>query len=401
MHPSLPPLRPFQKKALATLEHAQDVLCVAPTGSGKSRIFLEYLERNPRSRALLFSPLVALNRQHARHFRDRNIPVRSRELATNDEHRESRVWILSPESLLTAGALGRLRRFEADLVIVDEAHCIWEWGRSFRPAFPSIAHTIEGSPKARTLWLSATLTPAALAAIRQLLPEARRERVAQIGELGVPRTLSLRVEQVPWSRRVERLLQEKRRQAGKPGVVFCPTRELTEKLAQWLHSATPSRSAAYHAGLSREERASLEGEVRKGRIEVLCATTAFGMGVDLPELRWCALWEPPSTLLALAQQIGRVTRTEQPASALLLWDEGDFVRLAARNPLDARESLPGLLAFYRGRACRKQLLLRGLGEGPREGTHEGPNAGMKEEPGPDPSGGRCTRPHLCDRCLPL
>ena len=311
-------IRPFQKKALAALAKpgSSHVICVAPTGSGKSLIY-ERIAAEKGRRTLLITPLVALARQQE--ARLGALGVRAFRRA-----RESRsgagAWITSPEALLLARA--ELKAWAPDFWVVDECHCLWEWGEGFRPAFAEVLGLLREHRPRRSLWLTATLDPASRANLVAALSELTTAPV-QIGDFGVPPRMRIDVARVAPAARPEALVAALKQLEG-TGVIFANTRETCERLARLLASLH-RRVAYYHAGLSSEERVTIETRLRDGSLDCIVATSAFGMGIDIPQLRWVTLWQPPPSPLSLAQAMGRAARNpERESRALIYWDESDF-----------------------------------------------------------------------------
>lgn len=347
-------LRPFQKQAIAALEPPGHVICVSPTGSGKSLIYEKCAEE---MRVLLVSPLIALARQQRERIVGRGIPAAlwagdSREAPPLSR---SGAWIVSPESLLTAQRTSMLRDWRPDLLVVDECHCLWEWGERFRPAFLELPSLIQTIGIRRTLWLTATLPPAARAELHSLLPG----RIVEVGGFAIPPNLSLETRRVPWVEKPSTLLDwiGERQSAG---IVFVPTREATSRISRLL-SAYGKTAVVYHAGMSSEERRLIERQISERIPDVVVATSAFGMGMDHPHLEWAVLWQAPTSLLALAQAIGRVGRDRaKQAHALVLWDDEDFRLMewtlagSERN----RKEFQDLRSYLRTSSCRRAELNR-------------------------------------------
>ncbi len=310
-------LKPFQKEAVETLSNHPHTLLLAPTGSGKSLVFQHYLSKiRPSARAVFVSPLNALARQQAERFQSFGIPV--------DPPSGRGVWILNPEKL-TGRLFSRLRKWRPELLIVDEAHSIWEWGDSFRPAFQRIPEVPKIANISKTLWCTATLPFA-----------ARKDLMARIGTglkvLGgfqMPKNIELAPIHSPLFERMDLLQTLLLRHRAESGMIFVNTRSTAERVQKFL-SFFGVPSIFYHAGMSLEERLALEKRLslQTGNDPPLwvVATSAFGMGMDSSWFWVCILFGPSFSLLALAQALGRVGRGGGSARAYLLWHEDDFRR---------------------------------------------------------------------------
>lgn len=325
------PLRPFQIAALAAVARSPHVICVAPTGSGKTRILQELVARGER--VLLFSPLAALARQH-------------RQDLEPAPGKPGRAIVLNPES----HQLDRLLREEPPtLVAIDECHCFQEWGETFRPAFLRIPGVIRKLRRPRSLWLTATLPLSIEREIRASVPGGCEKQ----GSFGLPAELRLRIIPCPWPARPARLHALLSVHDG-PGIVFTRTRQGAERVAHLLSAMRlpgGRRVLVYHAGLSREERLAIEALARARDDLVIVATSAFGLGMHFPQLRWVILWQAPHSALALAQLSGRVGRAPgQMAYATLLWDENDFAEPISPSARTLREMLRD------GSGCREEAL---------------------------------------------
>ncbi len=339
-------LRPFQEQALAALADPGHVLCVAPTGSGKSLIYERFLLETG-CRGLIISPLVALARQQSKRLAAVGLPVA--ESLGGSPTPEARVRIASPEALtLSPRTVARLKG-RIDLVVVDECHCVWEWGPSFRPAFLRLAEVVRELEAPRSLWLTATLPPAA----RDTIVSRLAPPVREVGGFEVPRGIRLSLERLPWSERPLSLASLLERERG-PGLVYVATRALAERISLLLRSFG-RRAHSFHAGMSREERVCVESSFRDGRLDVLAATTAFGLGMDVGGLEWVTLWQPPRTLLALAQLVGRVGRSGRAGRAAVYWDDSDFLRPDVPVGELAREWI-AVRDFLRSTDCRRRRL---------------------------------------------
>jgi ATP-dependent DNA helicase RecQ len=322
-------LRPDQTQALHELVENDHLIFIAPTGSGKSILFQKYIFDRPGIRAVLISPLNALSRQQSERFQNLGIPTFHHQPPRSDQHG---VWIMSPEKV-QGRVFDQLRSWSPQFLIVDEAHCVWEWGQRFRPAYRRILQLVEFESVRKSLWCSATLPPQSLQRLTEHLKQLPRNRVQKWGRFALPTHLTLRVEKVPPECRLQWLRNTLGFYADQSGMVFCNTRASAVSLQKHLHY-WGIRSIFYHAGLSIEEKLNLEkmlrDPARSQEPMVVVATSAFGMGMDYDFFRFCILFEPSFTILSLVQAIGRVGRVSgsvvRSARAHVLWHPDDFIR---------------------------------------------------------------------------
>ncbi len=347
-------LRPFQKNALLALGNSElsrnHVLCIAPTGMGKSLIY-ETAASQLSTRTLLVTPLVALARQQYEKLKRLSIPVAlgAGGAAQKPPLSQTGAWIISPEMLLNHSTESYLRKWKPNFLVVDECHCLWEWGENFRPAFSFIPNLLKDYKIQRSLWLTATLPFDARLKLREILPNT----LVEMGHFDLPLGLNLMIMQVSYSDRASVLLNWIQKQTG-PGIIFVPTREATLRISRLLQS-TRKKVIAYHGGMSSEERKNIESLVREKIPDIVVATSAFGMGMDYPHLKYVGVWQAPLSLLSLVQTIGRVGRnTHEISNALVLWDPEDFQLLewTIKNSKKRRNALQELRNFLSSSQCR-------------------------------------------------
>jgi len=350
-------LRPFQKEALNALQmnslNPAHVICISPTGSGKSLIY-EKAALFSGTRILLMTPLSALARQQAKKLKALNIPVT---LSTGGEtafpSKNSGVWILSPEKLKLNRVQSHLHSWKPHLLVVDECHCLWEWGEKFRPAFQAIPQLFQIFSIQKSLWLTATLPYLARLKLKTHLPCP----IIEIGEFKLPKAIHIFVYRIPFVLRTQWLLNWVCLQK-KAGIIFTLTRTSAQRLAR-VFQKTSKKIILYHAGMSQEERRNQEIQIQKQFPDVIIATSAFGMGMDYSYLNYVVLHQAPLSILNLMQSIGRVGRNSAiNAKALVLWDRSDFQssEWMTKNSQKSNDELVELLKFFETPHCRIQAL---------------------------------------------
>ncbi len=328
--------RPGQKEAVYTLLSGRDVMCILPTGAGKSLCWqLPAVVHGGLT--LVVSPLIALMRDQVQHLMEIGVPAVSLDRLLSPEERQAtmdairrgkaRIVLVSPERLQQESFRRLCREVTPWLVVVDEAHCIVQWGGDFRPAYQQIGAFLRSLPSRPTLCaLTATADPAMQRDICLQLEAPRMQRII-LPHIRENLVYKVRTTLDSWGE-IIRLCQ---REPCKT-VIFCGTRASAEALADCLQRCGIP-AAFYHAGQERGERLIAQERFRTGEIDVLCATSAFGMGVDIPDIRRVIHEQLPPDVIDYAQQSGRAGRDGQPAECILLLEPGDLLhkaRIAAR-----------------------------------------------------------------------
>ncbi|MDF3066612.1 MAG: ATP-dependent helicase, RecQ family [Polyangiaceae bacterium] len=323
-------LRPGQKEALEAVLQGRDTLAVLPTGSGKSAIYQIAALMIPGP-TVVVSPLIALQVDQVGAIRDSELGEAAlvNSLQRRSEREEAfaalerqdlEFLLVAPEQLTNAETLQRLRAAKPSLFVVDEAHCISEWGHSFRPDYLRLSTAIEALGRPVTLALTATASP-----------EVRREIVERLG-LSNPTVVVTGFDRPNIHLQVRCLSGESLKQrellqllAGLEGsgIVYVSTRKRAETLAQALAAAGLS-STAYHAGLKRDARHERQAAFMNGETRIIVATCAFGMGIDKPDVRFVVHYDVSDSLDSYYQEVGRAGRDGEPAQAVLFFSEQDL-----------------------------------------------------------------------------
>lgn len=328
--------RPPQGEIIQSLLAKKDALIIMPTGGGKSICFqLPALLQTGLT--LVVSPLVALMENQVQELRERRLPAAllHSELPSDTRRKtlqalgrqELRLLYLSPETLLSKPVWEKLCQPQVVIngLILDEAHCLVQWGDSFRPAYRRLGTVRPALLKSKPLGtnialaaFTATADPLAQTKIREVLG-LQQPAVFCIYPYRSNINLFIRIIWTPRGRKQQLLkfLSDKRQQTG---LVYVRTRRDSEELAAWLQEMGYA-TAAYHAGLGAEERRAVEAEWLSGKIPFVICTCAFGMGINKSDVRWVVHFHPPLLISEYVQEIGRAGRDGKPAEALMLISE--------------------------------------------------------------------------------
>ncbi len=366
--------RPGQEEIVEAVLAGRDTLAIMPTGGGKSLCFqLPALCREGVT--VVISPLIALMRDQVRSLREAGVEAGALTSGNTDEETEDvfraldegrlKLLYMAPERLASGATTALLRRIGTNLIAVDEAHCVSQWGHDFRPDYLRIGEL----KRALGVPLAAFTATAD--------EETRAEIVARLFDGQAPATflrgfdrpnihLAFAVKDSP--RR--QILDFAAARKGQSGIVYCATRSKTEVLAQALREAGHS-ACHYHGGMDPEERRQVEVRFQQEDGLIVCATIAFGMGIDKPDIRWVAHSDLSKSIEAYYQEIGRAGRDGAPAETLTLYGPDD-IRLRRAQidespaPLERKEAdharLNALLGLAEATGCRRQVLLGYFGE---------------------------------------
>jgi ATP-dependent DNA helicase RecQ len=348
-------LRPGQHQALQAVLEGHDTLAVLPTGSGKSAIY-QIAGLMIDGPTIVVSPLIALQRDQREAIENGELAtvalVNSLELADDREKAfdglesaELEFLLLAPEQFSNAETLERVRAAKPSLFVVDEAHCVSEWGHSFRPDYLRLGAVIDALGHPRTLALTATASPL----VRQEICDRLHLRDPVVIVTGFDRpNIHLSVRGLTGEALKLRSLVEMLEGLEMPGIVYAATRKHAELVAAGL-VASGRRAVAYHAGMKRDERNARQSAFMAGHADIIVATSAFGMGIDKPNVRFVVHYDVSDSLDAYYQEIGRAGRDGAPAKAVLLFSDRDlalkrFFAAGGHNSVEDMNALLGTLA---------------------------------------------------------
>jgi ATP-dependent DNA helicase RecQ len=319
-------LRPGLLTALRAAMRGRDALVVLPTGHGKSAVY-QVPTTVLSGPTLVISPLLALQqdqlaslasradpRLHAVRVSSAQTPAQQAAALKEVRDGQARFLFITPEQLSNPDRLAEVAALRPSLVAVDEAHCISSWGHDFRPDYLQLGHLIRQLGRPSVVALTATASPPVREDIAARL--GLRDPVLVVAGLDRPNlTLSAvhcPTEELRWQR-----LRTVLAQLPEPGIVYVPTRRAAEELAERLEAAGV-RATAYHGGMAAGQRTRRHGDFLADRVPVMVATSAFGMGIDKPNIRFVVHAALPDSPDSYLQEIGRAGRDGQPAQAVLL-----------------------------------------------------------------------------------
>ncbi len=365
--------RPLQRQIIEDSMAGEDVFALLPTGGGKSLCFqLPALLREGLT--IVVSPLIALMKDQvdalqasgvAATFLNSTLESSEARDRFRGLHRgEFKLLYAAPERLLLPSFLETLKGWNIVQIAIDEAHCVSEWGHDFRPEYRQLSQLREAFPTVPVLALTATATHRVREdIIKHLQLRAPRCYVASFNRPN----LTYRV--LPKASPFDQVLKFVRSRAEESGIIYCASRKAAESVANRLEEHG-IRAKAYHAGLSNQERGKNQDLFLRDKIRVICATIAFGMGINKPNVRFVLHYDLPKNIEGYYQETGRAGRDGLPSDCVLLFSAGDVVKQTAfidekSDPVEqrfAREQLRQMVHFAECSQCRRTELLRYFGE---------------------------------------
>jgi ATP-dependent DNA helicase RecQ len=326
--------RPFQEEIVDDVIYGHDTLALLPTGGGKSICFqVPGIAREGVT--IVISPLISLMQDQVKNLQKKG--VRAKEITSGMSYRDIDIILdnakfggidflyTSPERIKSKLFIERFKLMQVGLIVVDEAHCISEWGHDFRPTYKEIKALRNYHPEVPIIAVTATATKKVQDdIIDQLELKKVKVHIAPFTR----KNLSYQINKV--DNKTKKILDFCSKNVNQSGIIYCQTRKSVKDIAKLLH-ASHLKIGIYHGGMNMEDRNLMLNEWLSGKIDIMVATNAFGMGIDKPDVRFVLHYEFPNNLEAFFQESGRAGRDGKDSKCIVYWEDKDIQLLKDKN----------------------------------------------------------------------
>jgi ATP-dependent DNA helicase RecQ len=364
--------RPLQKRVIDSILSGKNAFVLMPTGGGKSICF-QIPALCKEGVCIVISPLIALMKDQVEALKLNGVEAAfinstqsySEQQNILDQAVEGRLKLLyiAPERIPSGNFLEVLGNINVNLFAIDEAHCISQWGHDFRPEYTQLRILKERFPHIPLIALTATADKLTRKDIlKQLSIEDSEVFISSFDRPNI----SLSV--FPAEDRLKQILNFLYKHKNEPGIIYCLSRATTESMAMKLE-ARDFKAGFYHAGMEKADRSEVQEKFLRDDLQITCATIAFGMGIDKPNVRWVIHYNLPKNIEGYYQEIGRGGRDGMDANAVLFYGKGDL-RMLQKFIDDGAESLRSInnakleriQEYAEAKSCRRKILLSYFGE---------------------------------------